>query len=227
MGIQTVKCGLPCWASAAEEQTKCSLITRILAVVLGGIALLVGILALSGIPAFSALGTVGGSVLIIAGGLSVIVGICLRCVEKISTQQIKAVRNAINWKSIIEGDMTETGSMREPEAVDRIEALLKAAPMTTCPYTKIFVTLARESAPILTFEEDGWFSKYSPALPCAAKNILFLHIPTSKARSEHFKIYPHFSTSRTHPEVKVSYILYEEWCSGQLSTETLKRLGFS
>ena len=115
--------------------------------------------------------------LTIAGGLTIFGGLSLRCVENqkvISTQQINNVRNAINWKSIIEGNMTAAGLMREPEAVERIEALLKAAPISTCPYTRIFVKLAHESAPILTFEEDGYFSQYSQVLPCAGKNILFL-----------------------------------------------------
>ena len=198
--------------------------------ILGVIALLAGILALSGIPPFSVLATAGSAALISVGGLAVTAGLCLRCVEKqkiISTQQIKDVRNVINWKSILEGNMTATGAMREPEAVERIEALLKAAPISTCPYTRIFVKLAYETSPILTFEEDGGFSSYSKTLPCAAKNILFLHIAPTQKRSEQFKNNSPLITSRTHPEVKVSYIPYEEWCSGKLSPETLKRVGFS
>jgi hypothetical protein len=81
MGIQSIRCALPFCARAEEKQTKCSLITRVAAVALGGIILLVGILALSGIPGLHSLGIVGGAVLTTIGGLILLAGICLRCVK--------------------------------------------------------------------------------------------------------------------------------------------------
>ena len=81
MEIQSIRCALPCCTRAEEEQTKCSLNTRITVVGLGGIALLVGILALSGISGLSALGTMGGAALTAIGGLMLMAGLCLRCVK--------------------------------------------------------------------------------------------------------------------------------------------------
>src|ERR1700678_469724 len=136
MGIQSIRCAVPCCARAEEEQTKCSLVTRIVAVVLGAMALLVGILALSGI---STLGTAGGAALTIIGSLTLVVGLCLRCVESqkvVPTLQVNDVRNVIDWHQMIEG------STREPATAERMEAILQAAAISTCPYTKIFVKLA-------------------------------------------------------------------------------------
>src|SRR5262245_60925478 len=65
-----------------EEKTKCSLISRTMAVGIGAIALLIGVLILCGIPGLSTLGTLGGS-LFTAGGASVaLIGACLRCIKE-------------------------------------------------------------------------------------------------------------------------------------------------
>jgi hypothetical protein len=79
--IGQLRCASPCCIHTKEEQTPCSLIIKIAAVALGGIALLVGILALCGIPGLNGLGNVGGAVLIPSGILILLVGLCLRCVK--------------------------------------------------------------------------------------------------------------------------------------------------
>lgn len=81
MGIQSIRCSMPCYASA-EEQTSCSLISRIAASGLGCIALLVGILVLSGISGLNALGAVGCVALTAAGGLVLLASLCLRSVKE-------------------------------------------------------------------------------------------------------------------------------------------------
>src|SRR5262245_34276458 len=78
MGVQSIRCTLPFFARAEVKQTKCSRITRITAVGLGGIALLVGILVLSGIPGLQALGTTCGWSLFAIGIVFLLVGICLK-----------------------------------------------------------------------------------------------------------------------------------------------------
>jgi hypothetical protein len=81
MAIPSIRLALPCCAHSGEEQTQGSLIFRITAVGLGGIALLIGILALSGIHGINALGTVGGTALTITGSLVLLAGLCLRCIK--------------------------------------------------------------------------------------------------------------------------------------------------
>ncbi len=81
MAIQSIRCALPFCARVEEEQTKCSLISRVAALGMGGIILMVGILALSGIPGLHALGTVGGAVLTSIGSWILLTGLCLRCIK--------------------------------------------------------------------------------------------------------------------------------------------------
>lgn len=75
-----ISCGLPCWDN--EEQTGCSKVLRITAVVLGIIALLIGVLILSGVPTLDSLGTTAGGLLAGGGGLLFLSGLCLRSVLK-------------------------------------------------------------------------------------------------------------------------------------------------
>lgn len=84
MGIQSIECYLPFCGDAHGRQTECSLITRVIAAGLGGIALSVGILALSGVPELHALGTVGGSILTTVGGFTLLVSFCVRCVKELA-----------------------------------------------------------------------------------------------------------------------------------------------
>lgn len=82
MGIQSIKCALPCCTRTAEEQTKCSLIIRITTASLGGILALVSILILSGIPGLHSLGTVEGGLLAGMGGLVLLGSAGLKCIAK-------------------------------------------------------------------------------------------------------------------------------------------------
>ena len=79
--ISTIRCGLPFWANTEEKQTTSSLIIRIIAVALGSIALLVGILALNGIPELNALGIVNSSLLTAIGISVLLTSFCLRSVK--------------------------------------------------------------------------------------------------------------------------------------------------
>lgn len=81
MGIESIHWGLP-FCGDVEEQTECSLITRTAFVGMGGIALLVGIFALSGIPGLNALGTSEGIILSSLGGLTLLIALCIRCVKR-------------------------------------------------------------------------------------------------------------------------------------------------
>jgi len=59
-----------------------SLGLRVTVVALGALALLISILALSGVPALQALGTLGSAVLGSIAALTILVGLCVRCVKK-------------------------------------------------------------------------------------------------------------------------------------------------
>jgi hypothetical protein len=83
MAIESIKlrCALPCFARAEEEEATCSRMIRIAAVALGGIALLVGILILIGIPELYAFGTTEGVIFAAIGTIIVLAGLCLQGVQ--------------------------------------------------------------------------------------------------------------------------------------------------
>jgi len=112
MEIQLIRCAVPCCARAEEEQTKCSFITRITAVVLGTIALLVGIFVLSGIPGLSAFGTIGGALLTVIGSLILLTGICLRCIKdgEIEIKLQQANQNTFDYVDQRAGSYSSGGS---------------------------------------------------------------------------------------------------------------------
>lgn len=84
MCIQPIKLTLPFCDPSQEKQTTCSLVSRTMAVVIGAIALLIGILVLSGIPipGLSTLGATVGGLFSAAGTLILLVGGCLRCIQE-------------------------------------------------------------------------------------------------------------------------------------------------
>lgn len=86
MCIQSIRLINPFCDASQEKQTKCSLILRTMAVGLGVIALLIGVLILCGIPSLSTLGTTGGSLFSILGALMLLTSVFLRCIEE-SDQQ--------------------------------------------------------------------------------------------------------------------------------------------
>jgi hypothetical protein len=81
MEISSIRCELSLFGFE-KEKTVCSLVARIFAISLGGITLMIGVLALSGIPELHALNTLSGAALTTIGGLSFFAGACLRCVKK-------------------------------------------------------------------------------------------------------------------------------------------------
>jgi len=81
MRISDIRCSLPCCSPPDEKHTRGSLIFKITACVLGIIALLIGALALCGTPGLHALRPVYGGVLIGLGGLSLMLGLCLKVLQ--------------------------------------------------------------------------------------------------------------------------------------------------
>lgn len=83
----SIRCGLPCSANPEEEQSTCSLLTRSAAAGLGGIVLLVGALALSGIPELNGLGTIGSALFITMGTVVLLTSVCLRSVKESTIEE--------------------------------------------------------------------------------------------------------------------------------------------
>ena len=74
-------CALPC-CSSSVEQTDGLCGARLLALVLGIISLVIGILILSGIPSLHTLGTAAGGVFVGTGFILICIGLCLNCGPK-------------------------------------------------------------------------------------------------------------------------------------------------
>lgn len=82
MCIQQIRLTVPFCNTTQEEQTLPSLIVRIMAVGLGSITLIIGILVLCDIPGLSSLGTMGGGSCIAGGGVVLVVGACVLYVKE-------------------------------------------------------------------------------------------------------------------------------------------------
>ncbi|NGX61211.1 MAG: hypothetical protein K940chlam9_00694 [Chlamydiae bacterium] len=77
-----IDCANPCFIRYEQEQTTCTHILRISAVSLGGIAIVVGILALSIIPRLNTLGIIGGTASLGVGFIASFLGVCIRYAQE-------------------------------------------------------------------------------------------------------------------------------------------------